>query len=141
MQKPKATLLSGTQYKEEILDKMNWLQKEKQRTVGGADISISVQTKNRGNAKDGGKVVCVTFRNGCHDLITDTEYIQLGVYKNRVFIRQVDSADGYKLSKPGGTARNRYVKMPGVDVLKDFIGDYELKYDNFLDMYYVEKEQ
>lgn len=133
-------VLSGNQYKEDIMSKMNWMKKEKGRYLCDKDITISLQLKARGKTEDKGKVICFAFRNDCWELVTENEYIQVGTYKNRLFIRQADKDTGYKISKNNNTCNNRYCKMPNVESLKDFIGDYDLKYDDFLEMYYVEKE-
>lgn len=132
-------VLSGNQYKDDILGKMQWTVKEKRRIISREDISISVQNKIRGKQGDDGKVVCFTFRNDCPELFTDSGYVQFCVYKNRVFFRQASNDDGYKITNASKTSKNRYVKIPGVDLFKDFVGDYELKYDSFLELYYVEK--
>lgn len=138
-EKVKAVLRGNEQYKEEFLAKMDWVEKTKTRHVAHTDITVSIQVKKRGATKDSHKVACFTFRNGVAELLTTTNYIQVCVHKNRLFIREADNVSGYKITSPT-TSVSKYCKMPALDVFDEFVGDFELKYDDFLELYYIEKE-
>ena len=134
--KPKANVMY--ECKNDVLGKMQWLKKDKSCNRSQKDVSISL---NACSTSTTGRVIAITFRNECYELVSDTGYIQAGVYKNRCFFRSTTSSEGYKLSCPkAGLKKSRYCKMPEMKELANMIGDYELKYDDFLEMYYIEKE-
>lgn len=141
----KAVLNGNAQYKNEFMEKMNWVEKTKTRSVSNADVTVSIQLKTKGAVKNSHQVICFTFRNGVIEKLTTTGYIQICVHKNRLFIREADKNIGYKVTTPGykeavpGSNVNRYCKMPVLDVFSGFEGNYELKYDDFLELYYIEK--
>lgn len=138
-EKVKAVLRGNEQYKEEFLAKMDWVEKTRRRHITNADVTVSVQVKKAGATKDSHKVICFTFRNEVIEKLTTTNYIQVCVHKNRLFIREADKVSGYKITQPA-TSINKYCKMPVLDVFSEFAGDFELKYDDFLELYYIEKE-
>lgn len=143
-EKPKAFLKSNKDYKEEFLSQMKW--STKHRASGDndnhSDVSVTLVRKS---ADSGYTHVNFTFRNGIEKIITneETEYIQFCAHKNRIFFRPAESTIGYKLYKANSqtTSKNRYTKVPMFECAKAFVGDYELKYDDFLELYYIEKEQ
>ena len=138
-EKVKAVLRGNEQIRDQFLSQMSWVEKEKKRYVCDKDITVAIQTKKTGATKDSHKAVCFSIRNGVEQNITSTEYMQICVHKNRIFFREADRDMGYKVYKPS-TGNNRYCKMTLLDVLACFVGDYDLKYDDFLELYYIEKE-
>ena len=137
-EKPRAVLTTNKPYKDEFLKQMNWMEKERQRNCSARDISVTIQTKQRGYKQDNGQCICFAFRNGTDTKITSTGYVQICVHKNRCFFREADSSVGYKISRPANS-NSRYCKMAHVSQLKDFAGDFDLKYDEFLELYYIER--
>ena len=76
------------------------------------------------------------------------DYIDLAIYKNRVLFRVGAPDAGYKLCragiKKGSVCPNKYFSVAKTSLtaeLEDFIGNYELKHDDFYDLYYIEKEK
>lgn len=112
--------------KREAQERFNW--KVKTNNVGlNDDVSITV-------VKDG--AISIVLRNGKKKLFDGA--ISYAVFKNRVMFRK--DKRGYAISG-NNKSENGYVKIgKGDDELQDFIGDYELKYDDFYELFYIEKE-
>lgn len=142
-EKPKAFLKSNKEYREEFLSQMSW--STKHRATGDndnhSDISVTFTRKTVNSEYTH---VNFTFRNSIEKIITgdETEYIQFCAHKNRIFFRPAEAKVGYKLYKANSksTSNNRYVKVPIFECAKAFVGDFDLKYDEFLELYYIEKE-
>ncbi len=111
--------------KEEALGRFNW--KVKSTNVGACDdVSITVIK---------GGAISIVFRNGKKELFDGA--ISYAVFKNRVMFRK--DKRGYAISS-NNKSENGYVKIgKGDEEMWDFIGDYELKYDEFYEIYYIEK--
>lgn len=114
--------------KEQILDSIEWQGKKKKFNKGDSDVTITV-------GKDGRYKF--TFRNEIWKCITNTDYVVFAPCKGRMFFKESDSRNGYKLCISGPTP-NRYM-FTTIMGDTDFIGDYELKYDDFLELYYIER--
>ncbi len=113
--------------KEEIISKFDWQTPSRGYSRGNEDVRITV-------GKD--KKMKITLRNDTWELISQTDYIEFAVCKNRILFREAKDK-GYKMVKSGETpSRYVFTSLKGCD---GFIGDYELKYDDFLELYYVEK--
>lgn len=109
-------------------------------TRSAEDVSIN---KVFWDSKQKIKAYSFIFRNGVQNKLG--EYIQIAVYKNRVMIRPVAEREGMKLQlKANSKTPNCYSKLrcdENTKELDNFIGDYELKYDPFYEIYYIEKEE
>lgn len=107
---------------------------------GGRDVTI-----NHTISEDGKRhLASFTFRNDCWKLFTETPYMEIALYKNRVFFRQSDEKHGITLLRNKQvTESTRYARMQNgfADRFITFEGDYELKYDEFYELYYVEREE
>lgn len=72
------------------------------------------------------------------------EWVQIAVYKNRIMFRKAKAGSGYHaLVKANSPSQNAYFRIKETNetmALKRFIGDYDLKYDDFYELYYIEKE-
>lgn len=105
-----------------------------------ADVSLH---KVRNNDKD---AIALTFRNGIHKLISETDYVLISMpKKNRIYFKQGTQMNGLLLGKNNGTKLdNRYSRFYSDEDVKfflDFVGEYELKHDDFNELYYIEKEE
>ena len=119
--------------------KFEWIEAGQHKAVSNSDVTISFM-KSRDN------LVNITFRNGVIYLISSTDYVKITKpLKNRIYFKQGYDKDGLLLNKNKNvTADNRYVRFQNDDLRKafdEFGGDYELKYDNFNELYYIEKEK
>ena len=122
---------------EEYFDAMQlkWLSGIKSlRNISSADVSIvRVYHKHSGKYR-----YCFTFRNGVAQKLG--ERVDFAVAQNRLYIKPCTET-GVKLNSLG-KQHNKYTQLlettPRV-VLKAFIGNYELQYDQHNDLYYVER--
>lgn len=118
---------------------LNWVGKSRSIIKGSQDVRISLV--NRANDR---LAATFTLYSGCHELITENSYIQVAIFKNRVFFKGADEKTGIKCSiATGSTSKTRYAKLNDPDTcaaLIAFEGCYELKYDSFYELYYIEKE-
>ena len=115
--------------KAQAQDRFNWKTKSIHTGRGiQYDVSISLV---KGGANS------IVLRNGKKNLFED-KAISYAIFKNRVMFRS--DKDGYAISG-NNKSPNGYVKIhKGDEELRDFIGDYDLKYDDFYELYYIEKE-
>ena len=125
--------------KSDHINAIEWMPK-KARGRGNEkakDISIRCGTRDKKRRN----YISLTIRNSISDLICPNGGgILAGVYKSRVYFVE-DFENGYKLGN--NQANNNdvmYAKMGKHDELIPFVGDYDLKHDEFLDMYYIERE-
>lgn len=114
--------------KAQAQDRFNWKVKTGNGGLGlKEDVSISI-------VKDG--AVSIVLRNGKKKLFDGA--ISYAIFKNRVMLRP--DKRGYAISG-NNKSENGYVKIhKGDEELRNFIGDYDLKYDDFYELYYIEKE-
>lgn len=107
-----------------------------------ADFSINLSGKKN--------TFNVYFRNNCRELFGD--YVVFGIFKDRLIIEPSDANTGFKITVPtrgytNENCRKAYghvtLKVPEdlFDAYKEYIGDYEFKYDNFYEYYYVQKKE
>ena len=123
------------EYKESIISTMIWHTpkrggKSQKDTTKDVSISTNIAKDSRS-----GKSLCITFRNEVQKLIDDKEINKIAICctKNRCYFKA--TSDGYKLLESGNRV---YTKMFYQDNFENFLGDYDLKYDDFLDLYYIE---
>lgn len=130
--------------------KFVWFSKTAKRNNGhcclkNCDISISRWNKSPKETPAEKKVYRygITVRNEAIKALGD--YVDVSVYKNRVFFKPCAEGEGYKTSVSSKSGcPNRYFSIGRTAYtyeLEDFIGDYELKYDRFYELYYVEKDE
>lgn len=126
--------------------KFEWVTKKRgTETNGAGDVYVSI-VSNTGNYKSGDprKAISFTFRNDTSLLISDTDYFVFAVKKTRIYFAKSDNIRGFKLAGNGGK-NSKYAKTtiePGREELyTPFLGDHELKYDDFNELYYIEREE
>lgn len=118
-------------YREEVLNNFEWRTKI-YNSKSITDITVSKVSDGRIN---------IIFRNGTEKKITSTGYITFCFHKNRILFRESDQYEGFKITgRSNRNTRNIQPKMrDSLDLA--FIGDYDkLQYDEFLELYYVEKK-
>lgn len=126
------------EHREAILSQLQWDRPKRggfRRTYRGADVSITLQkSSNR-------KAICITFRNEVEGLIDpdNINHIATSINGRRIFFCADNG--GYALSRnKHNKSPNKYMKTSLSDDYLDFIGDYELRYDDFIKLYFIEKE-
>lgn len=124
-----------------IAEHINWIESERHCRGGvrsKADISV---TECKGAGKNGIRYN-ITFRNDTNELFG--QYVNVAVFKNRMFFKPSSiEENGYKLyehAKKKGNPFMQIVKKESTRCVGDFLGHHELKYDDFLDLYYIERE-
>lgn len=101
------------------------------------DVTVRITVKDEKAIYTG-----FTFRDGCYKLFTETEYIEVAPYKNRLFFKQSDVKHGLLLATNKSCKQdNKYAKLQNelCGLFVEFEGDYELKYDDFYELYYIER--
>lgn len=122
-------------------EKFNWISRPDRKNVHRSDADVSINCITYEKKPFSG--ISFTFRNEVAGFFGDR--IQFAIYKNRVMFRPSVEGEGIALCTVNKKSPNRYFKMKltkDIEELKSkFIGDYELKYDSFYEVYYIEKEE
>lgn len=117
--------------RQERLDSIEWVTKKQTAVKSESDISIT-KVKNSGSW-----AINVIFRNETWKKFGG-EYISLGVYKGRLYFKPDEN--GYKISfSTVSKCKNRTLSSRKTDLFDSFIGSYDLKYDDLLELFYIEK--
>lgn len=111
---------------------------QKARRHQGCDISIR---KSISNNKLKARFI---LRNGCANVVSETEYIQFAIPNaERLYFMTGDHDTGLKMSlQKAMNADNRYVlinKERDAQELVVFAGDYNLRYDSECSLYYIQR--
>ena len=119
-------------------EKFTWIgQQRGSRTRVDRDVTVNLI---RGSAEKGFGAVSITFRN---DSWSDLgENVEIAIFKNRILFRQGECGFGWK-NKGNVKTKNHYMRITlseETKALKNFVGDYDLKYDSFYELHYIEKE-
>ena len=87
--------------------------------------------------------ISFSFRNRI-EKVFKSEYVEFGTVKNRIYFAPSDKHNGYKITIKANTA---YVQATLLsDEIKKTYSDfdkseYHLKYDDFQELYYIEREK
>lgn len=129
-----------------ILDKLNWYGCKTPRAghvAHSQTITVSKSTCH-------GEVrYCIYFRYGSYKNIAkniDPARLAIAVYKNRIFFKEdecgmkVSFTHGKRPKEENATGHIAFLerKIGNIDA---FIGDYDLHYDEFYELYYIEREE
>lgn len=121
--------------------KLNWIGTKARGSHGGNDVTITTGLQG---GHDERPYVNFIFRNGVSKLFSDTDYVLFAKFKNRIFFKAGDSNNGITLSKNKNASEDtRYARIQRANINEQFAvyaGDYELKYDEFYELYYIERE-
>ena len=121
-------------------EKFSWLGREQlSKQLSEKDVVIN---RVKGAKKNEPYRYSIIFKNKAYKWLEDAERIQFAIYKNRIMWRK--SEEGFSLQKKtrSRNTESRYLSVPYSSESKDlngFIGDYELEYDDFYELYYIEK--
>lgn len=139
------TIMGTNNFFKDEADRMNWMGRTgvKGSYKSSADISISIVYTSLADKMNGVKPkVAFTFRNKSRHVVSETDYVMIAVVKNRVFFKGSTANEGFLIGHQANTQDNGYLRISQADFvsrLSPFIGDYELKYDKFYELYYIEK--
>jgi len=125
-------------------EKFTWLgSTQPQKNFSSKDVSINlINLGSRTKSADATYGFSIIFRNNVWEKFG--QRVELAPFKNRIMFRTSDRGI-YMSKKSDNKSANRYAKYAPMNeiemkTLKDFIGDYELKYDSFYELYYIENE-
>lgn len=120
--------------KEEILKQFNWISNTKVDHKSNADVSISISNRQKKKAE----IVHIAIRNEVGEAIMGKK-VEFAAFKNRLMMKVGDT--GYTASGQHGKSLS-YITITlkeSNEVFRDYVGDFPIKYDDFLDVYYIEK--
>ena len=119
-----------------VLPELSWKTKLNQTgTRSSDDVSIAI-TKSKGEAKR----LSLIFRIHMWEVLS-SEYIAFAVLKNRIYFKGTDKKEGYTVSvKNTSGYLSITLNQKELETYEDFVGDYSLKFDNFYELYYIERE-
>lgn len=121
--------------RQEMLASMNWKTRATNLRTSNCKSDVSISMARCKNSKPS---MDVYFRNNVSELIDNgTGRIAVAFIEKRVYFKPDEN--GYKISDSSSPDR-KTVRLRTDDDFSAFIGDYELKYDSFLELYYVEVE-
>ena len=147
------TIMGTTNFFKEEQERFKWMTKAtlgKNYARSNQDVTISkVYASKADKEADKKPQISITFRNHSRHAVTETEYVLLAAVKNRIFFKTGKQNNGFligkvstngdKASGDNGYLRTSYAEY--VEQLLPFIGSYDLKYDKFYELYYIEKEE
>ena len=84
------------------------------------------------------------FGDNVKNIYPESEYVICGVYQNRMYLQASDVSNGYKLSRKAYTTDVffSFEEDDKADLLRKFVNEYyQLKHDDVLNMYYIEREE
>ena len=129
--------------KKQIVPELKWITRKRVRFAG--DANVSVRLSGKGKAKDpeksqSAKVLTFIFRDNLHNQFK-SDYIMFAVLKNRLYFKGTTSGMGYKITmKATSGYMSATLQKNEIAEFEDFAlqQDFSLKYDDFMDMYYIE---
>ena len=131
-----------------IVDEIVWCSKRCNQTAawGRKDIGLTVSHHKKNKAhKTDYYTLSFSFRDNIEKVFSKDDKICLmyGLVKNRIYFKLANPKVGYKLTKK---CNNAYMQATiNNDMLGKFQefcpGEYHLKYDDFQELYYIEKEK
>ena len=122
--------------KEQVLSQFNWITNKSGtgNSCSDADLSLTITVENNRNKQR----YNFSIRNSFADAFANKR-VQFAIYKNRLMFRFAEQ--GYKVTKRDKKV-NAYMCLTATEeneALKAFAGEHSLKYDEFLEVYYIEK--
>jgi len=135
-------------FKRQIDSKFDWFSVTNQKKYGNRhhsnqDVTINRCSPRTPDAKNQQIRYNFTMRNKTSLVLG--EWIDIAIYKNRVFFRPSTQKDGgYKMycHNNSKSKTNPFLQIPETETTKgliDFVGDYDMHYDDFYELYYIEK--
>ena len=123
-----------------MLPELQWYEKRVQRGVqSSANVSMTITTGGRHSANDT-KRLAFSFRDKIWQVF-DSKYITFAVMKNRIFFKGVEAKKGYAITSKSTSGYMQATIYPDeISQFEPFIGDYSLKYDEYYELYYIERE-
>lgn len=118
-------------------NKLIWIGKMKRRS--GNEVSISCKINGTGDKH----LACFTFREDCFKDFTKSTFFEIAFSENRMYFRESDEEHGIRLLEhPEVVSTTRYAKIQNgfAKNLVAWNGNFELKYDEEWELYYIERK-
>lgn len=132
---------------ESVISEIRWLSKKKRGyskfEENVKDIRIALGKTYSKKTKTTIENINVTFRNHMEKAICkNNPYIIFGVVKNRIYFKEAEPVTGYKVGTKHLTAITRIQINEEEKALYEPFNnqEYPLKYDDFQELYYIERE-
>ena len=147
------TIMGTSNFFKEELERFNCFGKEVRKgySRNDRDVTVNIVYKTKADkAENKNPYITLTFRNGVRHLFADNEYALIAVVKNRIFFKESDAEHGLLVrqqktqkedTKAYDNGQMRIGDREAVEALKPFFGSYDLKWDKFYELYYIEKEE
>ena len=147
------SIMGTSNFFKEEQERFNWYGKEirKGYSRNDRDVTVNIVYKTKADkAENKNPIITLTFKNGVRHLFADNEYALIAVVKNRIFFKESDAEHGLLVrqqktqSKNAKSYDNGYLRIGdrnAVESLIPFFGSYDLKWDKFYELYYIEKEE
>lgn len=125
----------------EFMKQIDW--QKPLRTKSKADVSIGLSKREN--------CLNIYLRNGVKEFFG--EYVKMGIYKNRIiFEPAVGKNEGFKITRPTKGTINKdtadayghfmaYLSKDKYEIFKEWVGDYELRNDDFYDYHYIQQKE
>lgn len=149
MPRKKTTEIETPTFKspEPVISEIRWLSKKRrgyskfEENIKDVRIAFG-HSHDKKTGKDYDRV-SVTFRNNMEKSICKkNHYIIFGIVKNRIYFKESDACNGYRLISKGLTMNVSITITKEEKALYEPFSNQEfpLKYDDFQELYYIEKE-
>lgn len=113
---------------------LTWI--TKRSGVGERDVTISIVKSSHSN---NGVCSAFRFRNNSYLRITKNDFIEFAVTDSRIYFRESNNKDGFKLTSKSNNDKNASLKT--VVDLSQYIGDYDLMWDKELQLNYIKLKE
>lgn len=128
--------------KDELFENVDFVGRKKAKASNNVyDIGVYIKKEGRKTPR-----LRIYFRNSISDIF-DSEYFEIGRYKNRLIIKPSTEENGVKLfnsQSPNVRSLQFTITKSEAGILvfgsTDGPVNYELKYDQLYEYYYIEKE-
>ena len=122
-----------------VLPELQWFDKKRKLgDVGSNAVSITITTSSK-NSKSDRRRLSFIFRDKIFEDF-NSRYITFAIMKNRIYFKGVEPKEGYAVTVKGLNGYTQCtITLDELEQFEPFVGDYSLKYDDFYELYYVEK--
>lgn len=109
---------------------MEWLTKggSQNRTQFDGEVILSVERE---------KYFLFRFRKNSNFKITDKDYIVIAKDGNRIYFKEADASQGFKLGNWTNRVRSFKVAIDKLRLDKSAVGEYNLEFDTNLHLHYI----
>lgn len=127
--------------RDDLFKQLEFVSVTRNKRYSEKDVSVRVIDGNQVGGKKYYKRLSLIFRNDITDLLGDGDRISIARYKGRLII--IKDPNGLKLTGKSED-KNRFVRFQlnesTLSTYGYFEGDYDLKYDELYEYYYIEKD-